>query len=221
MQIRKAGWKIRFQTTLIIFACALLGSSCAERGVYHRVRKGQTLYRISLTYRVPMNELVAHNGIEDPFDIKTGQRIFIPGATKILHVPVITPSSVAKKRIFIKPVRGTITGRFGERRRRHFHKGVDIAAPSGTLVVAALSGKVVYAGSGFSGYGKTVIIDHQNGFLSLYSHLRRILTKVGRMVRQRDVIGKVGKTGRATGPHLHFEIRHDERLVNPLEFMIL
>ncbi len=118
-------------------------------------------------------------------------------------------------------MRGTITGRFGERRRRHFHKGVDIAAPSGTLVVAALSGKVVYAGSGFSGYGKTVIIDHQNGFLSLYSHLRRILTKVGRMVRQRDVIGKVGKTGRATGPHLHFEIRHDERLVNPLEFMIL
>lgn len=220
MQIRKAGWEIRFQAILILILGLFFLASCAERGVYHRVKRGQTLYRISLTYKVPLDTVIESNRIDDPFDIKVGQMIYIPGAKEVLDVPVIAPSYGRKDTIFIMPVIGKITARFWEKRRRHFHKGVDISAPSGTTVVAAHSGKVVYVGSGFSGYGKTVIIDHQNGYMSLYSHLKRIMTKAGRFVRQRDIIGKVGKTGRATGPHLHFEIRYNEKLVNPMDFMI-
>lgn len=221
MQIRKACRKIWFQESLIVLLPFFLILSCAKPGVYHRVKRGQTLYRISLTYKVPLDEIVDHNKIDDPFSIRTGQRIFIPGAARPLHVPVVKPPSAKKNKILIKPVKGTITGRYRERRRRHYHKGIDIAAPLGSSVVAALSGRVIYAGSGFSGYGKTVMIDHQNGYLTLYSHLKKILTRVGRVVRQNEVIGKVGKTGRATGPHLHFEVRHNEKLVNPLDYMIL
>lgn len=221
MQIRKTRREIWFQRQLILFISFLLIVSCAQPGVYHRVKRGQTLYRISVTYNVPLGKIVSYNDIDDPFDIKAGQRIFIPGAVKHLDVPIVKPPVSVKKKIFIKPVSGTITGRFGERRSRHHHKGIDIAAPSGSPVMAALSGKVIYAGSGYSGYGKTVIIDHQNGYMTLYSHLKKILTKVGNSVRQRERIGKVGKTGRATGPHLHFEVRHNEKLVNPVDYLLL
>lgn len=221
MQIRKARGKIRLQEYLILLLSLSAILSCAKAGVYHRVKSGQTLYRISLTYKVPMDEIITYNKIDDPFSIREGQRIFIPGAARLIDVPVIKPPVSGRKRIFIKPVNGTITGRFGERRSRHYHKGIDIGASAGSPVVAALSGKVIYTGSGFSGYGKTVMIDHQNGFLTLYSHLKKILTKAGRRVRQREIIGKVGKTGRATGPHLHFEVRRNEKLVNPLDYMLL
>lgn len=221
MQIRKTRREIWLRSVIALLVSGGLFLSCAQKGVYHRVRRGQTLYRISLTYRVPLNTLTEVNGIDDPFRIKEGELLFIPGASDVLHVPVIKPSAPDKKRIFVKPVHGKITGSFGEKRRRHFHKGVDIAAPAGTPVRAALSGRVVYAGSDYSGYGNTVIIDHQNGFISLYSHLKKIGASLGKPVRQRDVIGTVGNTGRATGPHLHFEIRYHEKLMDPLSYMIL
>jgi murein DD-endopeptidase MepM/ murein hydrolase activator NlpD len=86
-------------------------------------------------------------------------------------------------------------------------------------VIAANSGKIIYTGSGFSGYGRMVLIDHQNGFITLYAHLRSINTRRGRVVRKGEIIGKVGTSGRATGPHLHFEVRYHEKLVNPLRYM--
>lgn len=220
MQIRKARREIWVRPVIAMFVFTGFFLSCAQKGVYHRVRKGQTLYRISLTYKVPLNTITRVNGIDDPFRIKEGELLFIPGASDVLHVPVIKPSAPDKNRIFVRPVHGKITGNFGEKRRRHYHKGVDIAAPRGTPVRAALSGKVVYAGSDYSGYGKTVIIDHQNGFMSLYSHLKKIVASEGKLVRQREIIGTVGKTGRATGPHLHFEIRYHEKLINPMRYMI-
>jgi len=183
------------------------------------VRKGQTLYRIALTYRVSLDELVKYNDIDDPFMIRSGEKIFIPGAVAHKDVPVITPPRGVKRKIFIFPLRGKITGYFGAKRRGHRHKGLDIAAPRGTPVKVANSGRVAYSGAGFSGYGKMILVDHQNGFVTLYAHLQNILTHRGRLVRQGDVIGRVGDTGRATGPHLHFEIRYNDRLVNPLHYL--
>ncbi len=207
---------------MILFCVALVSlSGCGPSGVYHRVKRGQTLYRIARTYGVSLEELVEINDIEDPFLIKEGQEIFIPGASKVIDVPATALPPVRKKgKIFIRPVSGRITGRFWEKRRRHRHKGIDIAAPYGTPVKAAASGKVIYSGSGLRGYGKTVIIDHQNGYITLYSHMSAILVDEGERVDRGEVIGKVGSTGRTTGSHLHFEVRMRDRLVDPLRYFV-
>jgi murein DD-endopeptidase MepM/ murein hydrolase activator NlpD len=121
---------------------------------------------------------------------------------------------------FAMPVRGSFTSRFGFRThplfgRRHFHSGVDIAAPRGTPVRAAMDGTVLYAGW-YGGYGKLVVLDHGGGLSTLYGHLSAILVNPGARVTRSQVIGRVGSTGYSTGPHLHYEVRRNGRPVDPL-----
>ncbi|MEW9082407.1 M23 family metallopeptidase [Caldanaerobacter subterraneus] len=98
-----------------------------------------------------------------------------------------------------------------------FHSGVDIGAPAGTPVTAALDGEVVYAGWN-DGYGLVVFIWHNNNLETRYAHLSSIAVKQRQIVKAGDVIGYVGSTGKSTGPHLHFEVRIGEKAVNPLDF---
>lgn len=119
-------------------------------------------------------------------------------------------SSVAGKG-FISLVRGRITSRPGMRnhpilRRRIMHRGTDIAAPAGSPIHAAASGTVTVAGR-LGGYGNVVYLRHPNGRETRYAHMSRVLVRVGQAVAQGQVIGKVGCTGRCTGPHLHYELR--------------
>lgn len=118
---------------------------------------------------------------------------------------------------FILPVQGQLTSRFGPR-GRDWHKGVDIAAPPGTPVRAADSGTVTYVG--WDGpYGLLVRIDHGGGDVeTVYAHLSSASVKAGDGVQKGQVIGQVGRTGNATGPHLHYEIRIGGRPVDPLQF---
>ena len=99
-------------------------------------------------------------------------------------------------------------------RRPEFHTGVDIPAPSGTNIVAAESGTVIISGWN-GGFGNTVVIDHGGGLTTLYAHNSRNIAVVGQWVNRGEVIARVGSTGVSTGPHLHFEVRHDGRHVNP------
>ncbi len=96
-----------------------------------------------------------------------------------------------------------------------FHPGVDLADAIGTPVKPIMPGVVEYTQNLKYDYGTAVIIDHGNGITSLYAHLSKILVKVGQKVDNNTIIGEVGRTGRATGPHLHLEIRDHENLVNP------
>lgn len=112
---------------------------------------------------------------------------------------------------FIHPVEGRITSGFGVRKdpfteKHKFHKGIDIACSIGTRVVASAEGTVVFAGTK-KGYGKTVILEHRNGYRTLYGHLSKIQVKNGDKVKQGARIALSGMTGRSTGPHLHFEVR--------------
>jgi murein DD-endopeptidase MepM/ murein hydrolase activator NlpD len=121
---------------------------------------------------------------------------------------------------FVLPLRGPFTSRFGSRihplfGRRHFHTGLDIAAPRGTPVRAAMSGVVLFAGW-YGGYGKLVVLDHGQGLSTLYGHLSVISVAVGQRVASQQVIGLVGSTGYSTGPHLHYEVRQNGRPVDPL-----
>lgn len=125
---------------------------------------------------------------------------------------------------FTAPLTGRITSTFGWRsltvNGNHQHYGVDVAANTGTAVRAARDGLVVKAGWGGS-YGNVVYLDHGDGSQTRYAHLSVIAVRVGQAVRQGDVVGRVGSTGAATGPHLHFELRFDGRAVNPLDYVRL
>ncbi len=113
---------------------------------------------------------------------------------------------------------GVVTQEFKQKKgRKRAHHGVDIAAPKGDEVYAAHDGLVIFSGRRFRGFGKLIIIENDNGkWATFYSHLLKINIHQGQRVSQGQVIGKVGKTGRATGYHLHFEVRHDKQPINPL-----
>ena len=103
--------------------------------------------------------------------------------------------------------------------RRKPHLGVDLAAPKGTPVLAAHDGRVIYAGRDFRGFGKMVLIEGKNGWATLYAHFSKIQARQGERVSQGDQIGLVGRTGHATGYHLHFEIRKARGPVDPLLYL--
>lgn len=103
--------------------------------------------------------------------------------------------------------------------KRPYHLGMDLKAPLGQRVFSSHSGSVVYAGKRLSGYGNVVVVEHFSGWASLYAHLQSIKVKQGQRVKTGDLIGTVGKTGRASGVHLHFEIMYKDKALNPLPFL--
>lgn len=121
---------------------------------------------------------------------------------------------------FVKPVSGTITSRFNERSRvrSRAHTGLDIAAPNGTPIKAASSGKVIFSGSKGS-YGKTIIISHGDGTETWYAHCSSLNASAGQTVSKGQVVAKVGSTGNSTGYHLHLEIRINGTPVNPQRYL--
>ncbi|MEN1759727.1 M23 family metallopeptidase [Anoxynatronum sibiricum] len=122
------------------------------------------------------------------------------------------------------PASGRISSRFGyrvsptNRRRTEFHQGLDIANSSGTSIAAAGSGIVTYSGYN-GGYGRMIIISHGYGYTSVYAHNSQNLVEVGDRVEKGDLIGRMGRTGRATGSHLHFEVRVHGDPVDPLTIL--
>lgn len=121
---------------------------------------------------------------------------------------------------FIWPVTGRISSIFGLRRffneqERRPHSGLDIAADEGTPIKATANGTVIDAGDFFFS-GNMIYLDHGQGIVSLYAHLSEISVKPGEVVKQGDIIGKVGQTGRVTGPHLHFAIIANQTLIDPV-----
>ncbi len=125
--------------------------------------------------------------------------------------------------MFDWPVNGKVTSNFGTRihpmfKTKSSHSGIDIAAPSGTPVKAAASGEVLYVGW-MRGYGQVVILDHGRNYSTVYAHLSSTAVSDGQVVKSGHVIGRVGKTGNATGFHLHFEVRIDGKVRNPLDYL--
>jgi murein DD-endopeptidase MepM/ murein hydrolase activator NlpD len=189
-------------------------------GVFHRIRPGQTLFTISKSYGVSMETVISANRIQDPHRIEAGETLFIPGAQHVLDVPVTALPGTRTAGLFRPPVQAPLNSPFGKRRGR-MHYGVDLGAPSGTAVRAARAGTVSYAGNGYRGYGKLVILDHSDGYQTFYAHNSRLAARKGKRVDAGDVIAYVGATGNASAPHLHFEIRKDGRPLNPARFLPL
>jgi len=199
-----------------------------RKGVFHVVERHQTLYRICKTYGVDIKKVISLNGIVDPSKMQTGQRIFIPGVKKVLKVEIVIDDVVAEpdekakntyqKLDFIWPVEGKITDVFeGSEDKRH--QGIDVSSPLGTPVKASYAGKVIYSNNTIKGYGNLIILRHSEEFVTVYAHNQVNLVEEGVWAEKGQIIGKVGQTGRATGPHLHFEIRRNNKATDPLPYL--
>jgi murein DD-endopeptidase MepM/ murein hydrolase activator NlpD len=230
-----------FFTVFFVFAVFFL-NTCARhkvhfekpsstpgvKGVYHVVERHQTFYRICKTYGVDLKEVSSFNGISDPSKIQTGQRIFIPGAKKVLKVEIYFEDVVAgpgekikivyKKLDFILPVEGKISDVFQEAEDRK-HQGIDISSPLGTPIKASHDGIVIYSNHTIKGYGNLIILRHSEEYVTVYAHNQVNLVEEGTWVEKGQIIGKVGHTGRASGPHLHFEIRKNNKALDPMLFI--
>ncbi|MCX7956586.1 MAG: M23 family metallopeptidase [Endomicrobia bacterium] len=123
----------------------------------------------------------------------------------------------------IWPTKGNVVSPFGKRVHpiygvEHFHTGLDISNIIGTPIMATADGIVKFAGWQ-QGYGKVILIEHKFGYISVYGHLSSIKVKVGQRVSRGEVIGLMGDTGTATGPHLHYEVWKDNKLCNPVKYL--
>lgn len=203
--------------------------NACSHALYHRVRAGETLFRISKAYGVPVKQLTDVNHLSDPSRIDVGQRLLIPGARRQLPVDVITPRTANSRPLqheemprgmapFTWPVSGgTVSSSFGQR-GRSFHDGIDISAPIGTPVHAADDGEVIYSDV-LRGYGNVIIVRHIHGLATVYAHNQNNRVHEGQRVRRGDVIGNVGESGRTSGANLHFEVRKDNVARDPLFFL--
>jgi murein DD-endopeptidase MepM/ murein hydrolase activator NlpD len=209
--------------TAVVVGLAACGGGPA--GIRHRVERGENLYRIGKAYGVTFQELARVNKIDDPNRIEVGQELVIPHATRHLPVELITPERAQEDRPtlrelpqgptpFVWPVPdGVPFSDFGPRGATH-HDGIDIGSPVGTPVRAARAGRVIYADT-LRGYGNLVIVEHDDGYATVYAHNRENHATPGEEVQQGEVIAEVGDTGTASGPNLHFEIRKDNVARNP------
>lgn len=191
-------------------------------GVWHEVKAGETLWRIARAYGVGVQELAELNDLARPEDLAAGARLFVPGVVE--QVRLAAPTAVEPARIAVVsprslawPVEGVLYSPFGVRDGTR-HDGIDIAAPEGTPVRAAAAGRVVFAGEQ-RGYGNLVLLEHPGGLITVYAHAREVLVAVGDEVEAGQLIARVGRTGRASGPHLHFEVREGARARNPTFFL--
>lgn len=186
---------------------------------YYLLKKGDTMWSIAAAYGISVKELQGLNQTKNPNQLKIGDRIIIPAGKQ--RLATITQESSRGFHIgrsfYAWPLLGTITSYYGWR-KSGFHHGLDIAGKTNTPIRASAPGKVLFAGYK-EVYGRTVIIDHANGEQTLYAHASKTLVKPGQKVERGETIARVGSSGRATGPHLHFEIRKGEQIFNPLEFL--
>ena len=201
-------------------------SVSAPQGNYHVVKPGETLYRIAKSYDLAYEDLAGANDLRDPHRIFVGQKLRSPGREQPLRQ---TDTAVGSRppepaepaadggNVFLWPVSGSLNSGFGPR-GSGFHDGVDISAPEGTPIRAVEQGEVIYSDQ-LRGYGNMVIIRHSGGIVSVYAHNQLNLVREGQQVGRGEIIGRVGSTGRVTGPHLHFEIRKNNLAQDPLLYL--
>jgi len=247
-------------TALFLFAVLLAGCP-PPPGVYHTVREGQTLYRIGKIYRVDDQLLLRYNGIEDPTRLQVGQKLFIPGVTRVREIPTTTsavksPSSAplrraentktspgdagrktspakspppppraeekggapAKKGTFDWPLKGKVVKKFTTRAKTP-SRGIEIAAPKGSEVYSAAAGRVIYSGDGINGYGKLIIVKHDDSYFTVYGFNSQNLVETGNFVGKKQRIALSGTPPSGGAPRLHFEIRRGKQAVNPIFYL--
>lgn len=210
----------------------------SPQGRWHLVASGETAESLAREAGVPVEDLLEVNGLERASAVHPGLLLFLlepareshagpgsagPGGPGTLAsaetAPQGLPSSAGVATSLSWPVATPrITSPFGVRWGRA-HEGVDLVAAPGTPVLAAADGVVAYAGHGIRGYGNLIVLSHAGGLLTVYAHNSVLSARQGERVKRGHVIALSGQSGRATAPHLHFEVRRGESPVDPLPFL--
>jgi murein DD-endopeptidase MepM/ murein hydrolase activator NlpD len=186
-----------------------------RKGVYHKVSKGETLWRIAKTYKISPDEIIQANSIPNAASIEENQLLFIPGADGVQVVTLpLTPGG--KDGDYMWPLRGRVVSFFEDRKGAYTNPGIDIKGSEGDIVRASREGHVVFADH-LSGYGNTVILDHSDGFFTVYGHNARLLVKLGDYVFRGEKIAQLGDGGPAA--FVHFEVRKGDSSKNPLHYL--
>jgi len=174
-------------------------------GVLHTIDYNETLSDIAAYYDVDIQDILRANDIGNAELIFSGQRIIIPGATREQGQVVKQnyAATASKHSYFLRPADGVLS------QGLHLHNAIDIANSCGSPIYASLSGVVdIVVNSGYNGgYGRYIMLHHSDGIQTLYAHLSKSLVVPGQTVRQGEMIGYMGTTGRSTGCHVHFEVR--------------
>jgi len=184
-------------------------------GIYHRVERGQTLWRISKTYGIDLDEIVRINRIPDATSIEPGQLIFIPSVTQ--KKQYLAPFASGED--FNWPLKGRIISSFGQVFNDMINKGINIQKARGQDVLASRSGKVIFFDNNFENFGKTLIIDHGDGFSTVYARNSTVFVKTGDYVKRGMLIAKVGSSSGDDNSYLHFEIRKGYVPQNPYFYL--
>lgn len=184
-----------------------------QKGIYHKVKKGETLWRIARAYDVSMSDLININNIPNVAHVEENQLIFIPGRDSVREVAAGKDNGQDD---FMWPVRGKILRYFHERQGDSLNKGLDIAIQEGTRVKAARSGQVIFADY-LSGYGYMVILEHTDGFYTIYAQNVKLFVKLGDRVSRSEEIAQAGGSGDLA--YAHFEIRRNSVEDNPLYYL--
>ncbi len=186
-------------------------------GIIYTVKSdGETVQSIADFYKVSAEKCAAVNSLMIDAKLSAGTSLFVPNAM----MDWVTKQEINGD-LFIKPLRSKFwfSSYFGWRDspftgERSYHNGIDMATAAGTNIYAALYGKVTTAGWSDT-YGNYVIVTHHSGYKTLYGHMSSISVKAGQVVTTNTVLGKVGSTGKSTGPHLHFTVYKNDMAVNP------
>ncbi len=214
-------------------ACSSVGgyaarTSSPRKPVYHVITKGETLLGISSRYQTSPDQILLLNGLSNARTLKVGYQLLVGYGSEEKNPQLLQASlrgtsppgsSQGGRGQYLEYQGGRllwpigqparIVSKFGPR-GRSFHDGLDIAAPSGTSILASHSGIVAYSGSELRGYGNLVIIKGDDNLISVYAHNKRNHVKKGERIRRGQRIAEVGETGHAKGPHLHFEVRSQD-----------
>lgn len=196
----------------------------------HTVVRGDSGFSVAYRYAVPWKDIAVANGLNEDAALKPGQVLLIPTliATPDTTVPpasaaameaaaAATATAAKTTARFAWPLQGAIRRGFTARTESDYHDGIDIRTPLGTAVRATAPGKVLFAGAEPRQFGNLVVIDHGNGWTSSYAFLSRVTVSENEDVRAGERIGLSGRTGMAKGPELHFELRRNNRPVDPAE----
>ena len=212
---------------------------------YHTVIHGDTLYSISRNYNVDVTTLSKLNNLQEPYALRIGQKLALPASVSASNKisnessvvsPKVTTSRVStpvqpsssssqpkptayRKNKFAWPLKGTIISRYGAIGKGRSNDGINIKAALGTIVKAADTGKVAYAGNELKGFGNLILIQHDDGWITAYAHNSSFLVKKGQRVQKGTPIAKVGSSGSVNTPQLHFEVRSGKKPLNPLAYL--